>query len=525
MPKAESPFALDLRSVASFRVLLGALMLLDLGMRFPFAELFLSDAGALTRADHLRLFNRPWSLSVYMMVGEPAQVRILFGLHAAAALALLLGYHTRLMAVVCWVMLVSLQHRNPLVLNGGDTLFAVLAFWAVFLPLNARWSVDAALARGRAESADSVRPDDNLPAGHRYHALPGMVFILQICLVYLFTLTLKAGELWRNGEAVGYVLHNIGLIRAGGLWMQQFDWLHPVLTRATYHWEWVGVVLLLMPWWNTATRLAAVAGFVAFHASLGWTLDLALFPHVCIAAWLALLPGAFWDFLARFRHTAVLRRGADALAATLGTLPLHGGSVRPVGPATGCVCLALLILVAGWNVRGLPDSFLRQSYPKSFESTLYALKLRQKWGMFAPNPPRAGGWFVIEAQKVNGDTLDLFHPTEPFRLARPELFTDRLPDRRWGKWLGNLRRARYRSLRDPFLAYMVERWNDRAAHEHRIEWAELVYFRETIHPGAGPGKPEPRRLAAHRPDGTRQLPAEAVPAPSEPNEADEPEDV
>ncbi len=524
MPKAESPFALDLRSVAFFRILLGALMLLDLGMRFPFVELFLSDAGALTRADHLRLFNRPWSLSVYMMVGDPAQVRMLFGLHAAAALGLVLGYRTRLMAVVCWAMLVSLQHRNPLVLNGGDTLFAVLAFWAVFLPLNARWSVDAALARrARAQLREATGGTSTATTAHRYHALPGAVFILQICLVYAFTLTLKSGELWRNGEAVGYVLHNIGLIRSGGLWMQQFDWLHPLLTRATFHWEWVGVVLLLMPWWNTVTRLAAVAGFVTFHISLGWTLDLALFPHVCVAAWIALLPTAFWDFFARFRFAAALRRGGEALAAAVPTLPLRGGSVRSVGTAAGCVSLALLVLVAGWNVRGLPDSFLRQSYPKSFESTLYALKLRQKWGMFAPNPPRAGGWFVIEAQKVNGDSIDLFHPAEPFRLARPELFTDRLPDRRWGKWLGNLRRPRYRSLREPFLAYMVDRWNTRAPREHRIEWAELVYFREAIHPGAEPGKPEPRRLAAHRPDGTRQIPAD--PAPPETDETDEPEDI
>ncbi|MCC5807722.1 MAG: HTTM domain-containing protein [Opitutales bacterium] len=522
MPKAESPFALDLRSVALFRVFLGALMIFDLAMRFPFAELFLSDAGALSRADHLRIFNRPWSLSVYMMVGEPAQVRLLFGLHAAAALGLVLGYRTRLMAVVCWVMLVSLQHRNPLVLNGGDTLFAVLSFWAVFLPLSARWSVDAALTRGRQDGgnpAETVSAPNN---SNRYHALPGAVFVLQICLVYAFTLTLKSGELWRNGEAVGYVLHNIGIIRAGGLWMQQFDWLHPFLTQATFHWEWAGIALLLIPWWNTATRFAAVAGFVTFHASLGWTLDLALFPHVCIAAWLALLPGAFWDSLASLRLSAPLRRGTSALAAAVSTLPLRGGSVRPVGTAAGWMCMALLILVAGWNLRGLPDSFLRQSYPKSFESTLYALKLRQKWGMFAPNPPRAGGWFVIESQKVNGDSLDLFHPAEPFRLARPELFTDRLPDRRWGKWLGNLRRARYRTLREPFLAHMVERWNERATHEHRIEWAELVYFRETIHPGAEPGKAEPRRLATYRPGGTRQI---QPGTPVETDEPDEPEDV
>lgn len=100
--------------------------------------------------------------------------------------------------------------------------------------------------------------------------------------------------------------------------------------------------------------------------------------------------------------------------------------------------------------------------------------------MFAANPPRHWSWYAIEAQLANGDTVDLFAPDRPYSLRRPELFTDRLPDRRWGKFLGALKKKRYQRLRDDFLGYLVERWNAEAPQERIIEKASLVYFREPI---------------------------------------------
>src|SRR5680860_1821634 len=63
-------------------------------------------------------------------------------LTAAAALCMLVGYRTRLMTVIVWILIVSIQVRNPFVLSGADSLLRVLLFWAMFLPLGAAWSVD-----------------------------------------------------------------------------------------------------------------------------------------------------------------------------------------------------------------------------------------------------------------------------------------------------------------------------------------------------------------------------------------------
>ncbi len=72
---------------------------------------------------------------------------LLFVVAAVAAVALLVGYRTWVASVVVWILLLSIQHRNPLVLGSGDDLLRMLLFWGMSLPLGAVWSVDRAVER------------------------------------------------------------------------------------------------------------------------------------------------------------------------------------------------------------------------------------------------------------------------------------------------------------------------------------------------------------------------------------------
>jgi len=515
MPRLSSPFALDLRSIALFRALLGAILLYDALARLRFATLFLSDDGAFSRADLLATVNRPWSFSLFLMAGEPVQVQALLLLAALAAVALMVGLWTRVAAVACWALLVSVQHRNPIVLNGGDTLFAVYLFWALFLPLNSRWSLDRAFAGVRAEPAPA------LPAGNRYHAPPGAALVLQVVAVYAFTWLLKTGDLWKSGDAVSFVMRNVSLIREGGVWLQPYEGVQRALTYVTYHWEWLACLLALSPLANGATRLAAVAGMVAMHLGFAWTMDLALFPVVSIAGWLALLPGGFWEASRRVADRFGLSGAAGRIADAARTLPLRGGPVRLPGRLAGACCLAAILAVLVWNVRGLPDSPLRGRFPEPAKNAMYAFKLRQKWSMFAANPSSLSKWYAIEAQLANGDTVDLFHPAKPYSLRRPDRFSSRVPDRRWTKFLNALRKKKYRRLRDDFVERLTERWNRRASPERKIVRAKLVYFRERIHKDRDNERLDPRTLATVWPEGVEQVRRPLA----ESEEAEEEEDV
>lgn len=52
--------------------------------------------------------------------------------HAVFAALLTLGYQTRLASFGSWVMLLSIQNRNEMVLDGGDFLLMNLVFWGTF---------------------------------------------------------------------------------------------------------------------------------------------------------------------------------------------------------------------------------------------------------------------------------------------------------------------------------------------------------------------------------------------------------
>lgn len=471
MFRLSSSIALDLRSIAFFRILFGSVLLYDLLKRLPYAELFLSDDGTLSRADLLSVVDRPWAFSVYMMFGETSQVVALLVLHALVAVCLILGLWTRVVSIGSWVLLLSLQHRNPLVLNGGDTLFSVYAFWLMFLPLNARWSLDSLLAKEGA-GGGVVFPRN------RYVALPGVALMAQTIFVYVFTVLLKSGEMWSTGDVVHYVVRNLGLIKEPAVWFQQFEGLLVPLSRVVFHWEWFGLVLLVCPFANWITRSVAVVGYMVLHVSFGFMLDIAIFAPVSILGWVALIPGEWWNL----KIPVVSRLALGDRLKELGTsFPiLRVGKVMRPGVKASIATGVAMTLVFAWNLRGLPQSPVKEWIPKPVVNGMYLVKLRQKWGMFAPNPSRYSQWYALEAQLANGDSVDLFYPGQAFSLRRPEVFTDRLPSRRWGKFMSNLKKSRYARLREGYIDYFVDRWNDAVGPSSKIEKASLLWIRERI---------------------------------------------
>ena len=134
-------FGIDVRSLAVFRIGLGALLLADLAVRTTDLEAHYSDLGVLPRDFLSETMRGTWKWSLHIAHGSSLFQAMLFLVAAIAAFALMLGYRSRLASVVSWVLLFSLQTRNPLVNNGGDMLLRALLFWAMFLPLDQCWSL------------------------------------------------------------------------------------------------------------------------------------------------------------------------------------------------------------------------------------------------------------------------------------------------------------------------------------------------------------------------------------------------
>ena len=222
------------------------------------------------------------------MSGSATVEAVLFAIAAVIALALLVGYRTRLVTILSWLFLASLQARNPTLIQGGDNLLLLLLFWGMFLPLGARFAIDAALDRSASEAPNA------------YFSVATAALLIQVMSVYFFSALLKsAPEWWPDGTAVYFALHLDHLATPFAVWFRQFS---PVLSGLTYYvWvlELIGPILMFLPVGFPWLRLALQAMFITMHIGFFLSLEIGLFPFISITSLLVFTPGVAWDWLQR----------------------------------------------------------------------------------------------------------------------------------------------------------------------------------------------------------------------------------
>lgn len=147
-----APIKVDLRSVALFRVALAGITIADLSARLCEAGAFYADVGVLPRKALIDLTD-PWVTSLHLASGATAGMLAAIALQLLLAVSVLFGVRARLGALASFLLLASLNARNPWVVLPGDALTVALWFWAMFLPLGARWSPAAALSPTAGETA------------------------------------------------------------------------------------------------------------------------------------------------------------------------------------------------------------------------------------------------------------------------------------------------------------------------------------------------------------------------------------
>src|SRR3954464_94744 len=165
----------DLRWLGFFRIVLGLLLSAQLLNCWGVARDFYTNDGILP--NHFSLF-RPLGrgvVSLYHAFSTLAEVNVAFALTLAIFLTFTLGYRTRLFHALSFICITSLDARNLLVENGGTVVINLLTFWALFLPLGRRLSLDALIAslRGREEhdSTDLNRRPRAPEAAQRFYSL------------------------------------------------------------------------------------------------------------------------------------------------------------------------------------------------------------------------------------------------------------------------------------------------------------------------------------------------------------------
>ncbi|BAQ66671.1 HTTM domain-containing protein [Geminocystis sp. NIES-3709] len=284
--RLEKLFGFDLRSLALFRICLGILILIDLTVRFQDLKAHYTDFGVLPRDVLLTRHFNPWFWSIHLFSGQSLFQIALFLMTGICAIALILGYQTRLFTILSWFFLVSLQNRNPLINNSGDVLFRLLLFWSIFLPLGSYYSVDYALNLAKNKLSKKIFSGATI------------ALTFQICLIYWCAWLFKSDPIWRvEGTAVYYALSLDLFATSFGKYLLNFPELLKFLNFATLSIELIGPFFLFMPIFTDSFRLATVIVFIGLHLGFRLALIIGIFYLVSCTGWLIFIPSFVWDKL------------------------------------------------------------------------------------------------------------------------------------------------------------------------------------------------------------------------------------
>ncbi|HEX3147986.1 MAG TPA: HTTM domain-containing protein [Gemmataceae bacterium] len=271
----------------ALRIAVGAVLLFDiLVLYLPNLRTLYGAGGFGDPANFDAMFAPPfcrWSMLRWLPATWGPQFLIVNWL--VAAVALLIGYRSRLAALVCWMAAVSFANSNHSLHNGGDQLKIVALLMLVFLPTDGCWSVRRhPLARG-------VGPV-------LVQAWPIRLLMVQLAVMYFMNGYYKSmGPAWRDGSVMAAIAQNPSWAHFSPDYLPLPDVALRFLAWTTVIWELLFPVLVLMP----LTRAATIWIGVLFHVGTLIHLEVGLFPLYALCYYVPLLPWERRSFAANAR--------------------------------------------------------------------------------------------------------------------------------------------------------------------------------------------------------------------------------
>jgi hypothetical protein len=185
-----------------------------------------------------------------------SDVAILAGvaLLLVAGVAMLVGWHSRIAAIVVFVLILSFERRFPWGFNAGDALVRIEAFLLAISPCGAALSLDQRRRTGSFWSAQT-RPN-----------WPIRLIQVQLSLIYLAAAQAKmSGTPWLDGTAVSYVLRIADIQRV-----------------PLPHWFVTNALAMNAATWGALAIELAVGILVWFPRFRPWVLSAGILMHLLI---------------------------------------------------------------------------------------------------------------------------------------------------------------------------------------------------------------------------------------------------
>ena len=453
-------FSLDARSLAVFRLALGLIICTDALLRTRDFTLMFAADGMFPLSVLRGYLSDPCAWSLAFCVDATWWSAVVLALEGVAGVVLAVGWGGRWATVAAWVAVVSVVRRTAPATNAGDLWLICLLFWGMFLPLTAAWSLDACWRR------DHASRDSNGPVCQIFSAAT-VAIVLQIAAVYVSAGLAKCNESWFSGDAFSYALsvHDHGT--HWGSVVGSFAPLAKLITWSVLAIELVGPCLLIA-WPLPSVRLSLVALFLSFHLAICVLMSVGIFGPVGMAAWLAVVPTEFWNWLADRRHSS---QGPE----TLPKKDTKKNALARAKPLADWLCAGCgAIAIASFAHHNSP--FRHSPLPAPLASAVRLTGLHQDWNMFG-QVLRQEQWVYSRAQLASGHIVDVLRQGRGVEPLQPAGGFSSLPHHRWHKIFWELPHPPARIFSASIAAAIAHQWNRTHAPAECVHTLEIRFAR------------------------------------------------
>lgn len=217
-------------------------------------------------------------INVFQWSSSPLYFEAIYAAAILIAVAVAIGYRSRLMLPLHWLMIWSLQERNQLLGDGGDNIMRIVLLFLALVDTGAHFSLDAlrATRSSRWGWRDAARAfcERNRAAQAVVHNFGILLVLAQLSLLYMSTGLYKVmGELWQSGTAVYYILRVDEFSWPGAEVIYRNPYLVVLATYGTVLFE----LMFLPSLFNRWTRYATIVAGIVFHASIALVMGLVTF--------------------------------------------------------------------------------------------------------------------------------------------------------------------------------------------------------------------------------------------------------
>jgi hypothetical protein len=417
---------IDLRPVALFRIMLGAMCLFDVLEFGTDLRAWFSDEGVLPRSALITGWARVTRFSLLDSFASPPLTWIYWGISVIAAVMLLVGYRTRLAAIANFVLIAGFQERIPPLFDGSDTVMRMVLFWHMFTNSGNVWSADALRAKAKGTPLPTTGP-----------ALPVRVLQLQIGWIYMCSVFYKAsGELWHNGTSVHYAMHLQHVFaRDWAAYIADIPFIVYGMTWGTLFIEASFLPLTHAPVYRKALKAFAIFNTTAMHLGIFATINVGHFSYFMPLTYTALYEPEWAQWVVDKATGWLGEVRMTKLKTTLGglwapeSMPIPGWISRY--SKAGQVALLGMLGLTSWYSTSTSS---HPGMPRAAEVAIEYASLWSSWDMFAPNPLSTDYHLSLPAEFENGSKVDLYTggPWDGPGESRGFLFT------RWWKYMENV---------------------------------------------------------------------------------------